>query len=106
MSDSDAAVLLEQALDKSRELLGAAERGDTQAVARLDAERRELLQSARRGGAHFERRERSLVQQVALLNDQAIGQLEHHRRIKGRALDLAAVGRRAMHAYGHTRTPR
>jgi hypothetical protein len=43
------------------------------------------------------------LQEIALLNDQSIGYLEHHRRIKGRQLDVAAVGRRAVHAYAYTR---
>jgi hypothetical protein len=40
------------------------------------------------------------------LNDLALGCMEHHRRIKARELDLAAVGRRAVNAYATTRLQR
>jgi hypothetical protein len=47
-----------------------------------------------------------MLQEIALLNDQSIGQMEHHRRIKGRQLDVAVAGRRAIYAYAGMRHPR
>jgi len=91
--------LLERAVEVSRQLVAAADRGDSQAVGYLDAERLQLLKSARRSAAALDGQGRELLQEVALLNDRAIGHLEHHRRIKGRELDMAAVGRRAVNAY-------
>jgi len=44
-----------------------------------------------------------LLQEIGLLNDRSIGHLEHHRRTKGRQLDVAVAGRRAVHAYSNTR---
>lgn len=98
--------LLERAVEVSRQLLAAADRGDSEAVGRLDAERLQLLKSARRGGGPLEACDHVLLQEVALLNDRAIGHLEHHRRIKGRQIDVAVVGRRAVHAYASNRPPR
>ena len=48
----------------------------------------------------------ALLQQIAQLNDRAIGLLEHQRRGKGRDLDMAAVGRRAVAAYSSIRSQR
>jgi hypothetical protein len=97
------ASLLERALEVSREVLAAADRGECETAASLDAERLLLLQSARRSGQMPGARELELLREIARLNDQSIGHLEHHRRIKGRQLDVAAVGRRAVTAYGNTR---
>jgi hypothetical protein len=99
----DASAILERALQLSRDVLAAAERGDSQATVPIDAERLQLLQSARRSGTAFGAHEHQLLQHIALLNDQSIGHLEHHRRIKGRQLDVAALGRRAVSAYATTR---
>ena len=98
--------ILERAVEVSRQLLAAADRGDSAAVGRLDAERLQLLKSARSGGGSLEACDQVLLQEVALLNDQAIGHLEHHRRIKGRQIDVAVVGRRAVDAYASNRPPR
>jgi hypothetical protein len=99
----EAAAMLEQAVDLSRQLLAAADRGDSQAVAFLDAQRLQLLKSVRNGASAPHAHERVLLQEIALLNDKSIGSLEHHRRIKGRQLDVAIAGRRAVHAYAHAR---
>lgn len=98
-----ATAMLERALELSRQLLAAADRGDSPAVAYLDAQRLQLLKSARQCANASDPHARLLVQEIALLNDKSIGHLEHHRRIKGRQLDVAAVGRRAVHAYAYTR---
>ena len=49
---------------------------------------------------------RDLLQQIAELNDRTIGLVEHHRRGKGREMDMAAVGRRAVAAYSTIRRQR
>jgi hypothetical protein len=94
---------LARALELSRELLAAADRGDGRAVASLDAKRRELLKSARSSTRVLDAAQTLLMQEVALLNDRSIGLLEHHRRIKQRQMEVAAAGRRAVHAYSNTR---
>jgi hypothetical protein len=95
--------VLERAVEISRHLAAAADRGDSAAVGQLDAERLQLLKSVRGRGGVLEACDRLLWQEIALLNDQAIGHLEHHRRIKGRQMDVAVVGRRAVHAYASAR---
>jgi hypothetical protein len=94
---------LERALELSRALLAAADRGEGNAVASIDAERLILLKSARRTARVLDASQRMVLQEIALLNDKSIGMLEHHRRIKGREAEVAAVGRRAVKAYGSTR---
>ena len=89
----DSSALLARAVEASRQLLAAAGSGDSRAVAILDLQRLQLLKSA-------------MLQEIALLNDQSIGQMEHHRRIKGRQLDVAVAGRRAIYAYAGMRHPR
>jgi hypothetical protein len=100
---SGPATALERALELSRELLSAADRGEIETAAGIDAERLLLLKSVRKHASALDANERALVQEIARLNDLSIGYLEHHRRIKGRQLDVAAVGRRAVHAYATTR---
>jgi len=95
--------LLERAVALSRQLLAAADCGDSAAVAILDLQRLQLLKSVRKGAAVPNAHERMLLQEIARLNDTSIGHLEHHRRIKGRQLDVAVVGRRAVNAYASTR---
>jgi len=93
---------LEQALVLSQQLIGAAERSDLQELARLDAERLRLLQSAEPERDSFSADDRLILAQVSELNDRAIGLMEHNRRGKERDLDMAAVGRRAVAAYSAT----
>jgi hypothetical protein len=97
---------LELALVLSHQLLAAADRSNLQEIARLDAERLQLLQSARLERDNLGPADRQLLKEVCELNDRTIGLVEHHQRIKGRALDMAAVGRRAVAAYFSTRRPR
>jgi hypothetical protein len=40
-----------------------------------------------------------MIEEICRLNDRAIGLMEHQVRGKSRALDMAAVGRRAVAAY-------
>jgi len=97
-----ATAALRRALELSRELKTVADQGDMQSVMRLDLERLQLLKSARKGANAPDADERMLLQEIAQLNDQSLGLLEHHRRSKGRQLDMAAVGRRAVAAYSTT----
>jgi hypothetical protein len=99
---SGTSTILERALKLSRDLLAAAERGDVRGAVSLDAERLQLLKSARAGALALSDEGRSWLREIALLNDQSIGHLEHHRRIKGRQMDVVAVGRRAVNAYANT----
>jgi len=93
---------LERALHLSREMVAAADGGVFETIAELDAERLALLRSFRSGNARIDATDRSLLNEICRLNDQALGLMEHHRRIKGRELDMAAVGRRALTAYSAT----
>ena len=94
---------LEHALALSQRLLAAAEQSDLELLTRLDAERLRLLQSVRLERRHLSDADRRVLQQVVELNDRAVGLIEHQRRIKGREMDMAAVGRRAVAAYSTTR---
>lgn len=105
MNASPAAALAD-ALAFSNALLGAADRGDMQAVAELDAQRLQLLKSFRAGTAQIAAGDERVLHEIFRLNERAIGLMEHHRRIKARALDLAAVGRRAVAAYATNRMSR
>ncbi len=97
---------LERALVLSHQLLAAADQSNVQEIALLDAERLQLLQSARLDRDTLSAADRRVLKEVCDLNDRAIGLMEHHRRIQGRALDMAAVGRRAVAAYSSTRLRR
>jgi hypothetical protein len=102
----NAPALLDRALALSQELLAAADHGDLQILERLDAERLRLLQSVRPLRDSLSDGDRLMLRQVCELNDRAIGLVEHQRRIQERAMDLAAVGRRAVSAYSTTRSQR
>jgi hypothetical protein len=97
---------LERALVLSHHLLAAADQSNLQELAHLDAERMRLLQSVRLERDHLSAGDRLVLEEVSELNDRAIGLMEHHRRGKERALDMAAVGRRAVAAYSTTRLQR
>lgn len=105
MADEPGAMLT-RALQLSQEMLAIAEGGDPQGVLELGAERLRLLHSARSVPAPVGADERSLLKEIAELNDRAIGFLEHRRRGKEREIDTAAVGRRAVAAYSTTRLQR
>ncbi len=97
---------LERALVLSHQLLAAADQSDFQALGMLDAERLRLLQSVRLERDNLSAADRVVLKEVSELNDRAIGLMEHHRRAKERALDMAAVGRQAVAAYSDTRSQR
>jgi|SRR6267154_3110033 hypothetical protein len=106
MSGADSRAVLERALELSRELLAVAELGDAAAAVDLDATRLELLKSAREAMRTSPMNDRELLQEIAQLNDKAVGFFEHHRRRKARAMDIASIGRRALIAYSPTRLQR
>jgi hypothetical protein len=97
---------LTRALALSREMLEAAERANLQSLSSLDAERLQLLQSFKLESGRVDAASRDLLQRIAEMNDRTIGLLEHVRRGKGREMDMAAVGRRAVAAYSGVRLPR
>jgi hypothetical protein len=106
MTRSEAVAALQRALDISRELAAVAEGGDPQLTVGLDAERLQLLKSARPMLQPFDEKDRSVLREIAALNDRALGFLEHRRRAKGRDMDMLAVGRRAVRAYSSTQMRR
>jgi hypothetical protein len=97
---------LARALALSQEMLAAAEQANLQSLESLDAERLELLKSFRLDTKHVDAADRALLQQISEMNDRTIGLLEHQRRSKGRDMDMAAVGRRAVAAYSGIRLQR
>jgi hypothetical protein len=98
----DVSAALQRAAEISRELAAQADAGDVQGTQRLDAERLQLLKSVNRTEV-LNPNDRALLREIAELNERAIGILEHRRRITGRQIDMAAVGRRAVLAYAVTR---
>jgi hypothetical protein len=97
---------LARALSLSQEMLAAAEQANLQTLESLDAERLELLKSFRLEVKQVNAADRALLEQISQINDRAIGLLEHQRRSKGRDMDMAAVGRRAVAAYSGIRLQR
>jgi hypothetical protein len=94
------------ALALSREVVTAADQGDMQTLAQLDGQRLQLLKSFRSESRQVAPTDRAVLYEISELNERALGLMEHHRRIKGRALDMAAVGRRAVDAYATNRQQR
>jgi hypothetical protein len=103
MNHGAASAALERAVEISRELAAVAEVGDVQLTVSLDAERLQLLKSFRLGRKQPNAGELALLREISQLNDRAIGSMEHRLRSKGRAMDMTAVGRRAVAAYSNTR---
>jgi hypothetical protein len=102
MNDQTSAAL-ERALELSRAVLAAADRGEGEVVLSIDAERLQLLKSARSSAKSFDAGQRVLIREIAALNAKSIGALEHQRQLKGREIEQAAVGRRAVRAYANAR---
>jgi hypothetical protein len=103
MSHGAATVALARALEISRELAAVAEGGDVLMAVNLDAERLLLLKSFRLERKQPNAGELALLREISQLNDRALGSMEHRLRSKARAMDMAAVGRRAVAAYSNTR---
>ena len=106
MSGANMDLSLERALALSQEMLDAVEQGNFQSLQPLDLERMDLLKFFRNSTTQMTAADRALLQQITQLNDRTIGLLEHQRRSKGRDLDMAAVGRRAVAAYSSHRPQR
>jgi hypothetical protein len=106
MSGAGISPSLARALAVSHDLLSAAEKGDLQSLRLLDLQRMELLKFFRNGTKLVCAADQALLQQINEINDRAIGVVEHQRRGKGRDLDMAAVGRRAVAAYSDNRPRR
>lgn len=103
MSGAHIDLSLARALAISHEMLEAADQGNMQVLVSLDLERMDLLKFFRNSTAQPSASDRGLLQQIAQLNDRTLGLVEHQRRGKGRDLDMAAVGRRAVAAYSSNR---
>lgn len=97
---------LHRALDISRRLAAMADGGDLALTVSLDAERLQLLKSARAALRPPDEQDQALLREIAALNDRALGFLEHRRRAKGRDMDMVATGRRALRAYSSTQVQR
>jgi hypothetical protein len=95
-----------RALAVSSQMFDAAEKSDLPNVTLLDAERMQLLKLFKAGATHVDAGSQALLRQITQLNDRTIGLLEHQRRGKGREMDMAAVGRRAIVAYSNNRLQR
>jgi hypothetical protein len=106
MKDATANSGLARALALSQEMLAAAEQANLQSLELLDAERLDLLKSFRLETRQVNTADRALLQQISETNERTIGLLEHQRRSKGRDMDMAAVGRRAVAAYSSIRLQR
>jgi predicted MarR family transcription regulator len=106
MTDAKIKSGLARALALSQEMLAAAELANLQSLELLDAERLDLLKSFRLESKQVNAADRALLQQISQTNERTIGLLEHQRRSKGRDMDMAAVGRRAVAAYSNIRPQR
>jgi hypothetical protein len=106
MTDRKANEQLARALALSQQMLAAAEGAKLQGLPLLDAERMQLLKSFRLEAKQVDADDRGLLMQISQLNDRTIGLLEHHQRSKGREMDMAAAGRRAVVAYSSVRLRR
>ena len=106
MTRQQAVTALQRALEISRELAAVADGGDLRLTLSLDAERLQLLKSARAALQTMDDKDRSVLREIAALNDRALGFLEHRRRAKGRDMDMVAVGKRALRAYSSTQMRR
>jgi hypothetical protein len=97
---------LVRALALSHDMLAAAEQANWQSLGLLDAERLKLLKSFRLETQRPDAADRALLEEISKMNDRTIGLVEHQRRSKGRDIDMAAVGRRAVAAYSTIRLQR
>lgn len=102
MNRQTATAALKRALELSYELAAIADSGDVRLTPRLDAERLQLLKSARSALQPLAEEHRACLREIAALNDKAIGFLEHRRRCQARDLDMLSVGKRAVRAYAAT----
>lgn len=100
----EATAALGRVLELSLQVLAASESGEAALVISLDAERRRLLQSVRATLIPMNDEDRTVLAQIADLNDRSLGRMEHRLRAKCRDMDMLFAGRRAVRAYGNTRS--
>jgi hypothetical protein len=106
MTRQQAVAALQRALEISRQIALVADGGDLGLSVSLDAERLQLLKSARAALRPLDEKDYAVLREIAALNDRALGFLEHRRRAKGRDMDMVAVGKRALRAYSSTQMHR
>jgi len=94
---------LQRALELSEELLNIADSGEAERVTSLDAERLRLIKSARQAFTPLNEKDRAVLRQIADLNAQSLGRMEHRFRAKCRDMDMLAAGKRALRAYSNQR---
>jgi hypothetical protein len=103
LNREEASAALQRALELSLQLLEIAENGEAEQVTRLDAERLGLIKSARHALTPMTDHDRAVIRQIADLNAQSLGRMEHRLRAKCRDMDMLAAGRRALRAYSNNR---
>ncbi len=103
MTREEAVAALRRVFELSQQLLAAADTGEAEHVIDLDAERLQLLKSARDALAPMTDEDRAMLREIADLNDRSLGRMEHRLRAKCRDMDMLAAGRRALRAYGNQR---
>lgn len=106
MTADAALAALRRAVELSHQVAAAADGGNPTFAGDLATQRLEALRMAKSVLQRNQPEAAALVQEIVRLNDQALGAMEHRLRAKARDLDMAAVGRRAVEAYGGTRSPR
>jgi hypothetical protein len=106
MTDGKDNEYLLRALALSHDMLAAAEQANWQSLGLLDAERLKLLKSFWLETKRADAADRALLEEISKMNDRTIGLVEHQRRSKGRDIDMAVVGRRAVAAYSAIRLQR
>jgi hypothetical protein len=99
MNGREATVALQRAAEISKELLSIADSGDVRLTEQLDAERRQLLQAAKKSLQPLGVADRELLREIAEMNDRALGFMEHRLRRTARDIDMLRVGRSAVRAY-------
>ena len=73
MTRTEAVAALQRALEISRELAAVADGGDLALTVSLDAERLQLLKSARAALQPMDENDRAVLREIAALNDRALG---------------------------------
>ena len=99
MTPAQAVEVLERVLRLSEQIVALADDGDVSEAVRLDVERGQLLKSAHAALHPLDERSRSMLRDIIALNDRSVGLMEHRLRAKGREMDMARTGRRAVTAY-------
>lgn len=88
-----------RALELSRQVMDAAQRGELAVVVDLDAQRASLLRQYLDGCSRIGPAEAPLLEDIAQLNEKCLAMIDEQRRETADRLDLARRGRRAVDAY-------